>query len=49
MQALMAGGNEASAAWVVSNALIVEMNSNFNSAVVFEMEVITVLAKNCRR
>ena len=46
LQALMADGNEASAACVVSNALIVAMNSTINSAGVFEIEAITVLAKN---
>ena len=46
LQALIAGGNEASAAFVVSNALIVEMNSAINLAGVFEMKEITVLAKN---
>ena len=35
LQASIAGGNEASVACVVSNALIVEMNSRINSAVVF--------------
>ena len=39
------GGNEASAACMVSNALILEMNSMINSAGDFEMEAITVLAK----
>ena len=41
----MADGNEASAACVVSNALMVAINSTINSTGVFEMEVITVLAK----
>ena len=43
---LQACGNEVSAACVVSNALIVEMNSTINSVGVFEMEAMTVLAKN---
>ena len=46
LKALMADGNEASAACVVSNALMVAINSTINSTGVFEMEVITVLAKN---
>ena len=45
LQASIAGGNEASAACVVSKALIVEMNSMINSAWGFEMEAITVLDK----
>ena len=46
LQASMADGNEASAACVVSNDLMVEINSTINLAGVFEMEVVTVLAKN---
>ena len=46
LQASIADGNEASAACVVLNALIVAMNSTINSAGVFEIEAITVLAKN---
>ena len=46
LQALIADRNEASAACVVSNALIVAMNLTINSAWVFEMKAITVLAKN---
>ena len=46
MQASIADGNEASAACVVSNALIVAMNSKINSGGVFEMVAITVLSKN---
>ena len=45
MQASIAGGNEASAACVVSKDLIVDINSMINSAEIFEMEAITVLAK----
>ena len=49
LKASIAGGYEASAAYVVLSALIVAMNSMINSAGVFEMEAITVLAKNgCR-
>ena len=43
LQASMADGNEASATCVVSNSLIVTMNSTINSAGVFEMEAMTVL------
>ena len=46
LHVLMADVNEASAACVVSNALMVAINSAINSAGVFEMEAITVLAKN---
>ena len=46
LQASIAGGNEESAVFVVSNALIVEMNSTINLAGVFEMEAMNVLAKN---
>ena len=46
LQALMADGNEASAACVVSNSLIVAMNLTIKSAGVLDMEAITVLAKN---
>ena len=46
LQASIAGGNEASEAYFVSNALIVAMNLTINSAGVFEMEAITVLDKN---
>ena len=40
----MAGGNKASVAYVVSNAVIVEMKSTINWAGFFEIEAITVLA-----
>ena len=46
LQALIADIYEASASCVVSNALIVTMNSTINSAGVYKMEAITVLAKN---
>ena len=46
---LQACGNEASAACVVSNALIVDMNLMIKSAGVFEMEAMTILAKNSGR
>ena len=45
LQASMADGNEALAACVVLNYLVVEINSTINSAVAFEMEAITVLTK----
>ena len=46
LQASMAHGNEASVACVVSNSLMVAINSTINSAGVFEMEAINVLSKN---
>ena len=46
MQASIADGNEASAACVLSNDLIVAMNLKINLAGVFKTEAITVLAKN---
>ena len=46
LQASIADVNEASAACVVSNALIAAMNSTINSAGVYKMEAITVLDKN---
>ena len=46
LQASIAGGNELSVACVVSKDLIVAMKSMINLAGVFEMEAITVLAKN---
>ena len=46
LQASIAGVKEASAACVVSNALIVAMNLTTNSVGVFEMEAIIVSAKN---
>ena len=46
LQVSMADGNEASAAFIVSIYLMVAINSTINSAGVFEMEAITVLAKN---
>ena len=53
LQALIAGGNELSAACVASNALIVAMNSTMNLTInlagAFKMEAITVLAKNGER
>ena len=46
LQASMADGNEASAACVVSNDLMVAIKLTINLAGVFEMEAITVLDKN---
>ena len=44
LQAFMADVNEASASCVVSNVLMVAINSTINLEGVFKMEVITVLA-----
>ena len=46
LQLSMADGNEESAACVLLNYLMVAINSTINSVGVFEMEAVTVLAKN---